>query len=187
MAALSRIILGILGWKLIGEVPEGVNKAVFITAPHTSFMDFFIGRLYCWTRKIPAKIFIKQEAFKWYYSWLLKFVGGIPIDRSKPGNRVEIAAEMIKERDKIYLAITPEGTRKRVEKWKRGFYYIAQLAEVPIILSFIDYGKKEVGIGPILEVSGDIEKDFKKIEDYYRGMKGKHPEKFSLYDPERDA
>jgi 1-acyl-sn-glycerol-3-phosphate acyltransferase len=173
-----------MGWKSIGDPPKGVNKAVFITAPHTSFMDFFIGRLYCWSKRIPAKIFIKKEAFKWYYGWLLKAVGGIPIDRSQPGNRVETTANMIRERNPIFLAITPEGTRKRVEVWKRGFYYIAQKAEVPIILSFLDYGKKEVGIGPILEVTGDIQEDFKTIEDFYRGMKGKHPEKFNLYEPE---
>ena len=186
MASFSKFLLRILGWTPVGQIPDGINKAVFITAPHTSFVDFFVGRLYCWSHKIPAKIFIKQEAFKWYYGWLLKFVGGIPIDRSQPGNRVEIAAEMIKERDHIFLAITPEGTRKRVTKWKKGFYFIAQKAEVPIILSFLDYGKKEVGIGPILDVSGDIEKDFKTIEDYYRGMKGKYPEMFNLYDPEKD-
>lgn len=180
MKLLSELILKLMGWKLIGAPPEGISKAVFITAPHTSFYDFFIGRMYCWSRKIPAKVFIKKEAFKWYYGWLLKYVGGIPIDRSKSGNRVEQAAEMLKERDPIYLAITPEGTRKRVDTWKKGFYYIALKAEVPIIFSFLDYDKKEVGIGPILEVTGNFNKDFKKIEDYYRGMKGKHPERFNL-------
>lgn len=167
---------------MVGYPPVGIKKAVFITAPHTSFMDFFIGRMYCWARGIPAKIFIKKEAFKWYYGWLLKYVGGIPIDRSKPGNRVEQVAEMIKSQDNIFLAITPEGTRKRVEVWKRGFYFIAEKAEVPIILSFLDYGTKEVGIGPALNVTGDIEKDFKTIEDYYRGMQGKYPEMFNLWE-----
>lgn len=181
MQFLSELILKLMGWKLIGGPPEGITKAVFITAPHTSFHDFFIGRMYCWSRKIPAKVFIKKEAFKWYYGWLLKYVGGIPIDRSKPGNRVEQAAAMITEHDPIYLAITPEGTRKRVDNWKKGFYYIALKADVPIVFSYLDYGKKEVGIGPILDVTGDFETDFKKIEDYYRGMIGKHPELFNLY------
>ena len=181
MHILSELILKLMGWKLVGYPPEGITKAVFITAPHTSFFDFFIGRLYCWSRKIPARIFIKKEAFKWYYGWLLKYVGGIPIDRTKPGNRVEQAAEMLKKHDPIFLAITPEGTRKRVEHWKRGFYHIARLAEVPIIMSFIDYGKKEVGIGPLLDVTGDWDRDFEKIKAYYSGMKGKHPEKFNLY------
>lgn len=185
MAFISKIILKLLGWTLVGSPPEELKKAVFITAPHTSFEDFFVGRMYCWARGIPAKIFIKQEAFKWYYGWLLKYVGGIPIDRSKPGNRVEQVAEMITEQDNIFLAITPEGTRKRVEVWKRGFYFIAQKAEVPIIMSYLDYGKKEVGIGPVLEVTGDIEKDFKTIEDYYRGKQGKYPEMFNLSEPKK--
>ena len=185
MATFSAFLLRIMGWTTVGGPPPNITKAVFITAPHTSFVDFFIGRLYCWTRKIPAKIFIKKEAFKWPYGWLLKYVGGIPVDRSQPGNRVEQAAEMIRDNDPIFLTITPEGTRKRVEVWKRGFYYIAQKAEVPIILSFLDYGKKEVGIGPVLNVTGDIDKDMKTIKDYYRGMQGKYPEMFSLWEPKK--
>lgn len=184
MRLLSIFLLRLMGWKIVGGPPEGVTKAVFITAPHTSFVDFYIGRLYCWSKRIPIKVFIKKEAFNWYSGWLLKAVGGIPIDRSQPGNRVDISARMIRERDHIFLTITPEGTRKRVEVWKRGFYYIAQKADVPIILSFLDYGKKEVGIGPVLNVTGDIQKDFKTIEDFYRGMQGKHPEMFNLYEPE---
>lgn len=182
MAVFSSFILKLLGWKAVGYPPENITKAVFITAPHTSFVDFFIGRLYCWSRKIPAKIFIKQEAFKWPYKRLLKYVGGIPVDRSQPGNRVEQAALMIKNNDPIFLAITPEGTRKRIDVWKRGFYYIAQQADVPIVLSYLDYGKKEVGIGPILKVTGDINKDMETIQDYYRGMQGRYPEKFSLWE-----
>lgn len=187
MAAFSKFLLNLLGWTCVGEPPKGITKAVFITAPHTSFMDFFIGRLYCWSKGIPAKIFIKREAFKWYYGWLLKYVGGIPVDRSKPGNRVEQAANMIRDNDPVFLAITPEGTRKKVEIWKRGFYYIALKAEVPIVLSFLDYGTKEVGIGPILEVTGNFDEDFKKIQDYYRGRQAKYPEMFSLWDPKKDV
>ena len=182
MAGFSKFLLELFGWTLVGYPPKDITKAVFIMVPHTSFWDFIIGRLYCWSRRIPAKIFIKKEAFKWYYGWLLKYVGGIPIDRSKSGNRVEKAAEMIRDGDNIFLALTPEGTRKRVDVWKKGFYYIAQRAEVPIILSFIDYGKKEVGIGPVLNVTGDIDNDMKTIEDYYRGMQGKYPEMFNLYE-----
>jgi 1-acyl-sn-glycerol-3-phosphate acyltransferase len=182
MRLFSTFLLKLMGWKLIGNPPPGIDKAVFITAPHTSFEDFFIGRLYCWAKRIPVKIFIKKEAFKWYYGWLLKAVGGVPIDRSQPGNRVEMTANMIREQGRIFLAITPEGTRKRVEVWKRGFYYIAEKANVPIILSFLDYGKKEVGIGPVLDVTGDIQTDFRTIENFYRGMQGKHPEKFNLYE-----
>ena len=136
---------------------------------------------------MPVKIFIKKEAFKLYYGGLLQASGGIPIYRGQAGNRVDQSAKMIKDRDRIYLAITPEGTRKRVEVWKRGFYYIAQKADVPIILSYLDYGKKEVGIGPVLDVTGDIQKDFTTIENFYRGMQGKYPEMFNLWDAKTSA
>ncbi|HEY9114147.1 MAG TPA: 1-acyl-sn-glycerol-3-phosphate acyltransferase [Bacteroidales bacterium] len=180
MKWISYLILKMMGWTTVGGPPEGVKKAIFITAPHTSNLDFFIGRMYAWTRKLPIKTLIKKEAFFWPFGGLLKKTGGIPIDRSKASNSVEMAAEIFNQYDTIYMAITPEGTRKLVKHWKKGFYYIAQKANVPIVLSFLDYKNKIVGIGPILETSGDIEKDFKKIEDFYRGMQGRHPEKFNL-------
>ena len=169
-----------MGWTTVGGPPEGVKKAIFITAPHTSNLDFFIGRMYAWTRRMPIKTLIKKEAFFWPFGGLLKKSGGIPVDRSKASNMVEFAAEIFNQYDTIYMAITPEGTRKRVEHWKKGFYYIAQKANVPIIMSFLDYGNKRVGIGPMLHTTGDIKKDFKVIEDFYRGMKARHPEKFNL-------
>ena len=180
MRLISSLILRLAGWTTVGGPPDGVKKAIFITAPHTSNLDFFIGRMYGWKNQLPIKLLIKKEAFFWPFGGLLKKAGGIPVDRSKATNLVEQVADIFNQYDNLYLAITPEGTRKRVNNWKKGFYYIAQRANVPIILSFLDYGNKRVGIGPVLETTGDFEKDFKKIEDFYRGMKGRHPEKFNL-------
>lgn len=180
MRLISTLILKLTGWTTVGGPPEGIKKAVFITAPHTSNLDFFIGRMYSWKNRLPIKVLIKKEAFFWPLGGLLKKAGGIPVNRSKASNLVEQSAELFNKYDTIYLTITPEGTRKRVDHWKKGFYYIAQKANVPIVLSFIDYGNKKVGIGPILNTTGDFEKDFKVIEDFYRGMKAKHPEKFNL-------
>ena len=180
MRWISFLILKLIGWETVGDAPKGMNKAIFITAPHTSNLDFFIGRMYAWTRRLPVKFLIKKEAFVWPVAGLLKKSGGIPVDRSKASNTVEMAADIFNHYDRIFMAITPEGTRKLVTHWKKGFYYIAHKANVPIILSFLDYGNKRVGIGPILETTGDIDADFKKIEDFYRGMKGRHPEKFNL-------
>ena len=129
---------------------------------------------------IPIRIVIKKEAFFWPFGWLLKKVGGIPIDRSKSVNRVDQVAELFKVTDPMFYALTPEGTRKRSDKWKKGFYYIALKAKVPILLSYIDYKKKEAGIGPAFYPTGDFEKDFKEIEDFYRGKIAKHPEYFNL-------
>ena len=131
-------------------------------------------------KDIPISVVIKKEAFKWPYGWLLKKVGGVPIDRSKSINRVDQVVELFKVTDPMFFALTPEGTRKRSDNWKKGFYYIALQAKVPILLSYIDYEKKEAGVGPPFYPTGDFEKDFKEIEDFYRGRVGKHPEFFNL-------
>ncbi len=180
MKTLSKLIYKLFGWKATGNIPEGITKAVFIIAPHTSNLDFYIGRLYCWMKDIPIKVVIKKEAFIKPFGWLLKKAGGIPIDRNKKANRVDQVVDLFKENDPMFFAITPEGTRKRAKTWKKGFYYIALKAEVPILLCFIDYEKKEAGIGPPFYPTGDFEKDFKEIEEFYRGRIGRHPENFNL-------
>lgn len=180
MRLISRIIYFIFGWKAEGGVPEGVNKAVFLIAPHTSNWDFYIGRLYCWIKRIPINLLIKKEAFSGPLGGLLKKAGGIPVDRSRASSKVGQIVSMFEERDTMMLAITPEGTRKLNNKWKMGFYHIAMQAKVPILLSYIDYGRKVAGVGQPFYPTGDIEKDLKEIEDFYRGRKAKYPEKFNL-------
>ena len=180
MKAISKFIYKIAGWKAKGGIPKDLNKAVLIIAPHTSNLDFYVGRFYCWIKDIPINVVIKKEAFFWPFGALLKKVGGVPIDRKKTTNKVDQVVDLFKTTDPMFFALTPEGTRKRAEKWKRGFYFIAEKANVPILLCYIDYEKKEAGIGPPFYPTGDFDKDFKKIEDFYRGIKGKHPENFNL-------
>ncbi len=180
MRTLSKLIYFIIGWKAVGSVPKDIKKAVFIVAPHTSALDFYIGRFYCWINRLPMKVLIKKEAFKGPLGSLLKKVGGIPIDRSKATSKVTQIVNLFNEHDAMFLTIAPEGTRKYNDRWKMGFYHIAVQAKVPILLSFLDYEKKEAGIGPPFYPTGDVEKDFKEIENYYRGKKGRHPERFNL-------
>lgn len=180
MRLLSKFIFKITGWKTVGGIPPEVTKAVFIIAPHTSNLDFFIGRMYCFIKRIPIKVMIKKESFKGPLSGLLKKAGGVPIDRSVRTSLVGQIIRLFKENDPFFFAITPEGTRKLSNKWKSGFYHIAIKANVPILLSYIDYEKKEVGIGRVFYPTGDFEKDFKEIEDFYRGRKARHPENFNL-------
>lgn len=180
MRTISRLIYFIFGWKAKGGVPKDVTKAIFLIAPHTSNWDFYIGRLYCWINRIPIKLLIKKEAFKGPLGSLLKKAGGIPVDRSRATSKVVQVANMFKEYDPMLLGITPEGTRKLTKHWKMGFYHIAIHAKVPLLLSYIDYEKKVAGVGPPFYPTGDIEKDLKEIEDFYRGIKGKHPEQFNL-------
>ncbi|NOX87243.1 MAG: glycerol acyltransferase [Chlorobi bacterium] len=183
MQKTATFILKLIGWKISGRLPDDVKKAVLIQAPHTSLWDFVIGKLAFWFYGYDVKLLIKKEAFKPPFGWLLKKMGGIPVNRKKNEKMVDAVARMFDEHDSLILVITPEGTRKRVDHWKRGFYYIALKSNVPVVLGYIDYPNKWGGIGKIFYPTGDFEKDFKEIEDFYRGFRGKHPERFNLYDP----
>ena len=180
MKSLSKLIYYLFGWKEEGGVPDGITKAVFLIAPHTSSWDFYIGRLYCWIHKIPINLLIKKEAFIWPLGGLLKKAGGIPVNRSRATSKVVQIAKMFRERDPMFLGIAPEGTRKLSKRWKMGFYHIAVEAKVPILLSYIDYKRKAAGVGPPFWPTGDMEKDIKEIEEFYRDKGAKYPEKFNL-------
>ncbi len=180
MSQIALFLLRIMGWNIYSRVPMDIPKAVVIMAPHTSNWDFFIGRLAFFRYKIKPKIIIKKEAFKPVVGSVLRWLGGVPVDRSHSRNTVKEITECFQHNDRFFLLITPEGTRKRVNKWKKGFYFIAHNAGVPIYLGFLDYRKKEGGIGGMIEPTGDFDADFKIIEDFYRGKQARHPEKFNL-------
>lgn len=180
MKKIAEFIFKLTGWKATGDIPEDLSKAVLIIAPHTSNLDFFIGRLYCFMKRIPIRVLIKKESFFWPIGGLLKKLGGVPIDRKVSESRVGQINTLFQENDPFFFAITPEGTRSRSDKWKGGFYYIALQAKVPVLLCYIDYKTKEAGVGPPYYPSGDFEHDMKEIEDFYRGRIGRHPEKFNL-------
>jgi len=186
MRTISRLIYFIIGWKYEGDVPKDITKAIFLLAPHTSNIDFYVGRLYCWIKGIPIKLLIKKEAFKGPMGWLLKKAGGIPVDRSRATSKVIQVANMFDEYDPMLLGIAPEGTRKLAKKWKMGFYHIAVQANVPILLSYFDYKRKVAGVGPPFYPTGDAEKDMKVIEDFYRDITAKYPEQFNL-SPEHNS
>lgn len=169
-----------IGWRVIGSLPPEIKKCVIIAAPHTSNWDFVIGRLAYWELGVPVKFLIKKEAFEHPLGWLVKRMGGIPVDRKKSNNLVDQVAEIFEDYSVLNVVVTPEGTRKLVESWKKGFYYIAVKAGVPIALGFVDYKKKIGGFGPVIYPTGDYEKDMIAIEAFYRDKTAKHPEKFNL-------
>ena len=176
----GRNYLKMRGFSFVGHYPDDAKKSIIICAPHTCIEDFVIGRCFFWMEGREAKFLIKKEFFKPGLGWLLKRIGGIPVDRSKGNNMVAKTAVVFRNYDELHIVITPEGTRKRVEKWKRGFYYIAELAQVPVVLGFIDFKTKRCGYGPSFVPSGDFDKDWPMIEDFYRGMQGKVPGWFNL-------
>jgi 1-acyl-sn-glycerol-3-phosphate acyltransferase len=176
MYYISKFIFWLLGWKIKGEVPP-LKKFVVIAAPHTSAWDvvFGLGAIYLFRLKLS--FFVKKEAFNSPLGFLFRAVGGVPVDRSSKHNLVEQATKMFEEKDEFILALAPEGTREYVAKWKTGFYYIAVAAKVPILCSYFDFENKIVGIGPTIYPTGNLEKDMELILNFYRPIKGKHPEK----------
>ncbi|MDF9830145.1 lysophospholipid acyltransferase family protein [Parabacteroides sp. PF5-6] len=176
--ALSKAILNVMGWKL-GPL-EGVElpKCVICVAPHTSNWDFPLGKIVYTAIGCTASFLIKKEWFFFPFNLIFNALGGIPIDRSKRTSVTEQMVEQFNNRQVFQLAITPEATRKRAEEWKKGFYYIALAANVPILMAYFDYGKKEVGIKGVFHPTGDADADIRQIRSYYKGVKGKKPDNF---------
>jgi 1-acyl-sn-glycerol-3-phosphate acyltransferase len=179
MKKLSKNIMKLFGWKVIGIVPSE-KKIVCIVAPHTSFWDFIWGWLSFRSIGIPSNFLIKKEFFIFPIKRLLLAMGGIPVNREQARNTVQYCVDLFNSREKMALTITPEGTRKYTVKWKKGFYYIARQANVPLYVGFIDYQKKVTGLLTKFEITGDFEKDFVEIQNILRGHVAKFPKNYSL-------
>ncbi|MCL4251855.1 MAG: lysophospholipid acyltransferase family protein [Anaerolineae bacterium] len=174
-AWMARAILALMGWTLYGEKPP-VKKAVIIGAPHTSNFDGLLMLLVAFGLKVRLKWLVKDNLYKFPLSIVLKWVGAIPIDRSASRNAVSQAVDVFDRLDEIFLTLAPEGTRKRSEGWRTGFYYIALKANVPIYFGFADYKRKLTGIDGHIEPSGDIEADMVPIKAFYETITAKFPE-----------
>jgi len=174
----SIIVLKILGWKIKNAIPPGTKKCVIIVAPHTSNMDFVIGRLAYGAMGVKVRFLIKKEAFKFPMGGLLKLLGGIPVDRGRNNRMVEHVAKLFDKHKSFYVVITPEGTRKANANWKKGFWHIAEKTGLPIALAFIDYEHKRGGVDRLMYPSADIEADMLEIKKFYMQFKGRNPEMF---------
>jgi 1-acyl-sn-glycerol-3-phosphate acyltransferase len=177
---ISKILFKAFGWKLTDPIPDGITRCVMVIAPHTSLWDFVIGRLAFNLLGIRVRFMIKKEFFWFPLGPLLKLMGGIPVNRKKPTAAVLDVVNLFKKKEELVVAITPEGTRSLVNVWKKGYYKIAQTANVPMVLGYIDYSKKVCGIGPAIYPSGNYQADLRNIEEFYRGVQARHPEKFNL-------
>tara|TARA_R110002167_G_scaffold48226_7_gene142502 strand:- start:4956 stop:5498 length:543 start_codon:yes stop_codon:yes gene_type:complete len=177
MQKLAKFIyFKLMGWTVSGEFPHQLDQCVIIVAPHTSWVDFFLGLLIrkVWNEEIN---FIgKKSLFKPPFGWFFRWTGGTPVDRSKNNDLVNATAAIFQERKKFRLTLAPEGTRKKVTKWKSGFYYIALAAKVPIVMVAFDFGKKEIKISEPHIPTGNKEADFVVYKNFYKGVVGKIPE-----------
>jgi 1-acyl-sn-glycerol-3-phosphate acyltransferase len=163
-----------LGWSFDKNIPD-LPKFLVVGAPHTSNWDFFYFVLFIKAIRINVSFIGKDTVFWWPLGALLRKLGGIPVNRRIRTNFVDQIVAKFNQSSKLILLITPEGTRHKANYWKSGFYYIALGAQIPIILGYIDYPKKKMGLGPIFLPSGDIHEDFKIIRSFYADKTGKFP------------
>ena len=170
------IYFKILKWTIIGDFPKHLKKYIVIAAPHTHWQDFPMGIMLRKILHTKINFVAKKELFKWPLGWYLKKVGGHSLDRTEGQNKVEAYAELFKKNDYFVLNIAPEGTRKKVENWKSGFYYIALKAKVPIVMVVFDFGKKEHRISDPFYPTGDFDKDIVLIKSFFKGAIGRVPE-----------
>ncbi len=175
---LAGLILKTFGWSVDITVPD-YAKCIICVAPHTSNWDFVIGKLAYASVGRKAGFLMKDTWFFWPMKYFFLGIGGIPVPRRrKGGSLVEAIVKKFNESSRLVLAITPEGTRSRQEKWHTGFLHIAEESGAHIVLGAIDFSKKEVTITREFIPTGDTEADMRKIKDYYRDFKGKYPENF---------
>lgn len=178
MRWLSKFIYyKVLGWKVTGFTDFGnVKKAVIIAVPHTSWHDFYIGVLLRSVIGIEANFVGKKSLFKWPLGWLFRSLGGAPVVRKRNEKQVESIARIFEGREVFRMAMSPEGTRKKVEEWRTGFYYIAKTANVPIVMFTLDFENKENRFSEPFYPTDDKEADFKFMRSFFKGVKGKIPE-----------
>jgi 1-acyl-sn-glycerol-3-phosphate acyltransferase len=171
-------LLRVGGWTTVGGIPD-VPKAVFIAAPHTSNWDGLWALVYKVAFDIDVKFFAKHSLFWFPLGNILRALGGIDLDRGKAGTAVNEAIRMFETEEQFYFGLAPEGTRKKTKGWKTGFYRIAMGAGVPVYFGILDYGRRRIGIGERMMLTGDVEADMAVIREYYKGIDGRWPEKAS--------
>ncbi len=170
------IYFKILGWKVVGNTTFSkgeIKKAIIIAIPHTSWHDFIIGVLLRKVVGLKTNFIAKKELFKWPFGYYFRAIGGKALDRTPGQNKVEAIAKFFNTETEFRLALAPEGTRKKVEQWKTGFYYIAKAAKVPIIMFTLDFENKQNKVAEPFYPTDDIEADFEYMRAFYKGVKGK--------------
>ena len=170
-----------MGWKLNVTQPHP-EKYIICLAPHTSNWDFIIGQLYNTAEGLQSNFLMKKEWFFWPLGVLFRRLGGIPVYRQKKMRMTDAMIQAAREAAHFRLCITPEGTRSRTEEWKKGFYFIAQGAQLPILLYGVDYEKKLIQCTKTVIPTGDIEADMREIKLYFKDFKGKFPDNFTTGD-----
>ena len=173
------ILYRYLGWSKHVLV-DHPSKYIVCLAPHTSNWDFLIGQLYMRAEGMRVNFLMKKEWFFWPLGLLFRRMGGIPVWRSKHTSMTDQLAEQARREESFCLCITPEGTRSLNPDWKKGFYFIAQKAQIPVLLYGLDYERKLIECTKSLVPTGQLEEEMHAIKQYFKHYKGKHPELFTI-------
>lgn len=169
----GRTVLRLGGWTMVGDFPP-VAKMVIIVAPHSSWLDALWGLAAKMALGIRVLVIGKQELFRGPLGWLLRRFGVIPVDRAHAHGVVEMVARRFAQAESMWFALAPEGTRRRVEHWKSGFWHVARAANVPVLCMYFHYPERTIGVGPLLEMSADAKADMARIRAFYRPWMGKN-------------
>ena len=179
LRAFSVSFLKITGWKIEGRLPAAASKSVLIAAPHTSNWDLPYTLMVAFALRLNIYWMGKAEIFRPPFRGLMRWLGGIPVARETANNLVAASAAAITAADSpVQLIVPPEGTRSKRREWKTGFYHIAVTAQVPIVLAYMDYGKKISGLGEIFVPTGDVDADIAAIRAFYAPFKGKNASQY---------
>lgn len=178
LSVIARLLLRLFGWRPEKHVPNA-PKFVIVAAPHTSNWDGLILILMGFVLRVRLHWLGKHTLFRPPFGALMRVLGGIPINRTTSHNAVEQAVQWFNSRERAVLVIAPEGTRRKTTRWKTGFYRIAEAANVPLVLGFIDYGRQTAGLGPVIEPTGDLDADMEQIRAFYSDITGLHQERMS--------
>ena len=179
LRGFSLAFLKMTGWTVEGSLPPQATRSVFIAAPHTSNWDLPYTLMVAFALRLNPYWMGKQSIFKAPFGGLMRWLGGIPVNRAQSSNLVAASADAIRAADgPLQLIVPPEGTRSKTRYWKTGFYHIAVGAQVPIVMAYMDYHDKRSGLGPIFKPTGDIERDMADIKAFYAPFKGKNAQQF---------
>lgn len=167
------ILCSIMRWKVVGEFPANEKKYIIIGAPHTSNYDFIIGLIIKLTNKDTINFIGKKSLFKFPYGWFFKSLGGVPVDRKKNEKLVDAITDIFNSKKQFIFAVSPEGTRSKVNEWKTGFYYIAKQANVPIVPLTFDFKNRQTVVFPAFYTTENQKEDFIYLKSLYKGVEGK--------------
>ena len=171
------ILINVLGWKINGEFPD-IKKSVVIFAPHTSYWDGFYGKLFLMQFSINYKFLSKKELFKFPLNYFFRLYGSIPVSRNR--KYIDEVVSLFEESNNLHIILSPEGQRAKTDHWKKGFYYIAKKANVPITVGYIDYKKKEIGIKGVIRNISSVKQTMTEICNIYKNVNAKYPKDFII-------